>query len=52
MQLEDVLQHPWILQKNDKIAMERRKSGDSSANQFKAFAMTEEFMKQNQESGE
>lgn len=49
MSLEDVLQHPWILKNKAKIALERRKSGDSSAKQFKAFAMTEELLKQGQD---
>ena len=43
MDLSEVLQHPWIVNKSDKIALERRKSGDSSAAKFKAFAMTEDF---------
>jgi serine/threonine protein kinase len=46
MALEDVLQHPWILKNKSKIALERRNSGDSSAKQFKAFAMTEELLKE------
>lgn len=46
MKLADVLQHPWIVKKSKQIAMVRRKSGDASAaEQFKAFAMTEEVMK-------
>lgn len=43
--MSDVLQHPWIVNKNQSIALERRKSGDSSAAQFKAFSMTEEVLK-------
>mmetsp|Transcript_28666 Transcript_28666/g.25373 ORF Transcript_28666/g.25373 Transcript_28666/m.25373 type:complete len:155 (+) Transcript_28666:267-731(+) len=38
IKLEDVLQHPWIVKKNGKIAAQRRKSGDSIAAQFKAFS--------------
>lgn len=49
MKLEDVLQHPWILKKSKQIALVRRKSGDSSAEQFKAFAMTEEVLKATEE---
>ena len=45
MKLSEVLQHPWIVKKSKNIAMQRRKSGDSSAAQFKAFAMTEEVQK-------
>ncbi|CAI2385119.1 unnamed protein product [Moneuplotes crassus] len=43
MDLSSVLQHPWILNKSEKIALQRRNSGDSSAAKFKAFAMTEDF---------
>jgi serine/threonine protein kinase len=50
MKLEDVLQHPWLVKKSDKIAAARRKSGDaSSAEQFKAFAMTEASLKEAEE---
>jgi len=44
-----VLQHPWILKKSNKIALVRRKSGDSNAEQFKAFTMTEEVLKASEE---
>lgn len=45
--LQDVLQHPWITGGESKILMKRRKSGDANAaEQFKAFAVTEDFLKQ------
>lgn len=50
MTLEEVLQHPWITKKSKSIAGARKKSGDSSAaEQFKAFAMTEELQKEIEE---
>ena len=43
-----MLQHPWVTQKEQKILIKRRKSGDASmAEQMKAFAITEEFLLQN-----
>lgn len=46
MKLEEVLQHPWILKKSKTLLEARKKSGDvNAAEQFKAFAMTEETMK-------
>lgn len=50
MKLESVLQHPWLLKKSKQIAMARRKSGDSNAEQFKAFTMTEDVLKAAEES--
>jgi len=44
MTLEEVLQHPWIVKKNKALAGARRKSGDSTADQFKAFAGTDESL--------
>ena len=47
MTLEEVLQHPWILKKSKTLLESRKKSGDASAaEQFKAFAMTEENLKE------
>ena len=40
MTLEEVLQHPWILKKSKSLLESRKKSGDT-AEQFKAFSMTE-----------
>lgn len=46
MNLEEVLQHPWILKKSKSIAGARKKSGENSvADQFKAFTMTEDSQK-------
>lgn len=46
MTLEEVLQHPWILKKSKSLLESRKKSGEvSSAEQFKAFSMTEESKK-------
>lgn len=45
--LQEVLQHTWICKKDQSILAQRRKSGDgSAADQFKAFAVTEEFLKE------
>lgn len=49
MKLEEVLQHPWILKSSKSLALSRRKSGDSTADQFKAFAMTENEMKEEED---
>jgi len=46
MNLQDVLQHPWITGNEKSILARRRKSGDgNAADQFKAFAVTEDFLK-------
>ncbi len=45
MNLQDVLQHPWITGHEKSILAKRRKSGDgNAAEQFKAFAVTENFL--------
>ncbi len=44
--LQDTLQHKWITQQEGSILAKRRKSlGDSHAEQFKTFAVTEDFLK-------
>ena len=50
MNLEEVLQHPWIIKHGSSLAGARRKSGDSVSEQFKAFSMTEGDMKAAEES--
>eukprot|EP00345_Euplotes_harpa_P013921 CAMPEP_0168339262 /NCGR_PEP_ID=MMETSP0213-20121227/13354_1 /TAXON_ID=151035 /ORGANISM="Euplotes harpa, Strain FSP1.4" /LENGTH=65 /DNA_ID=CAMNT_0008345255 /DNA_START=7 /DNA_END=204 /DNA_ORIENTATION=- len=46
MKLEEVLQHPWLIKKSKSLLEARKKSGDvNSAEQFKAFAVTEDFLK-------
>jgi len=46
MKLEEVLQHPWLIKKSKSLQEARRKSGDiNSAEQFKAYSVTEEFLK-------
>lgn len=40
--LEDVLKHNWITDKNKDLIEQRRKSGDGTADAFKAFAVVED----------
>lgn len=51
MTLEEVLQHPWILKKSKTLLESRKKSGDTStAEQFKAYSMTDTSYKGSEES--